>query len=194
MQARTKKEWREWARAKREGTDATLLLERLTSLLEWDAARHVLLYLALPNEIVVETLADIPGDKTFYVPRIAPRRVLTVHPYRPGETTLVQNAWGLREPAPNVPEVPPETLDLVVVPGLLFDEGGSRLGYGGGYYDRFLPRLRTACVTVSVAGENGIVPALPTEPHDIAVKLIVTPGRTFRLIGTTEPTPPPCSG
>ncbi len=190
----SKAQWREWARASREPLDTVPLLERLLALPEYVAARHVLLYLALPGEIVVETFAGTPGDKTFYAPRVAPRRVLTVHWYVPGQTPLVQNAWGLREPAPDVPEISPDTLDLVIVPGLCFDELGNRVGYGGGYYDRFLPRLRAGCITVGVAGENAVVPTLPTESHDVPVFIIVTQERTFRLKGTTEPIPPPCSG
>lgn len=186
--------WREWARTHRESMDAVPLLQRLAALAEYVAARHILLYLALPGEIAVEALANAPGGKTFYVPRIAPRRALTVHPYRPGETLTVTNAWGLRQPAPDAPDVSPETLDLVIVPGLLFDEGGNRLGYGGGYYDRFLPCLRTGCVTVGVAEGNHVVPLLPAEAHDVPVSVIVTPERTFRLKDTTKPIPRPCSG
>ena len=192
MQAQTKHEWRTWAKANRSPGDAAPFLERLTALPEWQAAYHILLYLALPGEINVEMLADVPAGKTFYAPRIAPRRALTVHAFQPGVTLLETNAKGLREPTSQTPQVAPERLDLVIVPGLLFDEWGNRLGYGGGHYDRFLARLRPDCVTVGVAVGNAVVPTLPTEAHDIAMQLIVTPTRTFRLTDTTEPIPRPC--
>ena len=167
------------------------ILARFATVPEWKNARHILLYLALHGEIMVESLALRDDFRTFYVPRIAPRHALTVHPYTPGGTPLLTNVWGLRQPAHSVPEASPEVLDLVIVPGLLFDESGNRLGYGGGYYDRFLPRLRPDCITIGVAA--GIAPALPMEAHDVPVQIIVTPGRTFRRADTTEPIPPPYS-
>ena len=186
-----KPEWRTWAKARRETVSVSEVLERLTALAEWRVARHVLLYLALPGEIVVEKLA-INGDKWFYVPRCAPGRHLAIHPLVPGETRLEQGAFGLREPLPGTLTASPETMDLVIVPALCFDIYGHRLGYGGGYYDRFLPRLRTDCVTVGVAGDGLVVSRLPTAPHDKSVQIVVTPGRTFRRADTIAPTPPPC--
>ena len=184
---------REWAKARRGAIDSPGVLDTLTALPEWQAARHVLLYLALPGEIVVETLTATARGKRFYAPRRASGRHLTIHPFVPGETSFAVTAFGLREPPPDAPQVSPETLDLVIVPALLFDEIGNRLGYGGGYYDRFLPTLRGDCVTVGVAGDGLIVPTLPTEPHDVPVAIVVTASRTFRRADMTAPTPRPCS-
>lgn len=65
-------------------------------------------------------------------------------------------------------------LDVVVVPGLAFTPDGRRLGRGGGHFDRFLPRLRPGCLTVGVCFTEQLRDDLPTEPHDIAVDLVVS--------------------
>lgn len=75
-----------------------------------------------------------------------------------------------------VPEddVDPTWPDVVMVPGLAFTPAGQRLGQGGGWYDRFLPRLRDDAVTIGVAFDEQIVESLPVEDHDIAVDVVVT--------------------
>jgi 5-formyltetrahydrofolate cyclo-ligase len=68
----------------------------------------------------------------------------------------------------------PAALDLVVVPGLAFTRRGERLGQGGGWYDRFLPRLHPGCATVGVAFVEQIVDELPLSAHDVRVDLVIT--------------------
>jgi len=72
----------------------------------------------------------------------------------------------------------PEKVDIVVVPAVAFDLQGHRLGYGKGYYDRFLKK--TKAVKVGVAYDFQIVEKLPAEQHDIPVDLIITPARRKR--------------
>lgn len=67
-----------------------------------------------------------------------------------------------------------ESLDLVLVPGVAFDRRGGRLGYGGGYYDRFLPRLRSGTITIGLAYDLQLVEQVPTETHDVPLDLLVT--------------------
>jgi 5-formyltetrahydrofolate cyclo-ligase len=68
----------------------------------------------------------------------------------------------------------------VLLPGAAFDHRGNRLGYGGGYYDRLLARLKKKLPLVALAYEEQIVDSLPAEPHDIKVDMIVTDERVIR--------------
>ncbi|HUO76406.1 MAG TPA: 5-formyltetrahydrofolate cyclo-ligase [Thermodesulfovibrionales bacterium] len=68
---------------------------------------------------------------------------------------------------------------LVIMPGAAFDPKGNRLGYGGGYYDRLLSRLRRRIPLVALAYEEQLVDSLPTGPHDIRVHMIVTDQRVI---------------
>ena len=69
---------------------------------------------------------------------------------------------------------------LVILPGAAFDISGNRLGYGGGYYDKLLTRLRRKIPLVALAYDEQIVDSLPSETHDIRVHMIVTDRRVIR--------------
>lgn len=72
-------------------------------------------------------------------------------------------------------------LDLIIVPGLAFDKNGGRLGYGGGYYDRFLKKYRST-MTMAFCYNFQILEELPLEKHDIRIKNVVTLNKTERKI------------
>src|SRR5579862_8053809 len=92
--------------------------------------------------------------------------------WREGDA-LVVHAFGMHEPAASAPEMRP---DVLLVPLLAFDSRGHRLGYGGGYYDRTLDRLRCdgAVIAIGIAFAGQEVEELPRETHDLALDLIVT--------------------
>ncbi len=85
-------------------------------------------------------------------------------------TDFVFGAFGVAEPKIRR-IVTQDAIDLVIVPGLLFDERGNRCGYGGGYYDRFLSEGMPA---VGLAYASQVIRAFPVEPHDKRVRYIVT--------------------
>ena len=112
--------------------------------------------------------AVIPGA----APRLAVRRFTSA-------ARLVAGPWGLMEPAADAPAVAPADLAVVVVPALALGRDGSRLGAGGGYYDAFLPT--TAALRVGVAPAACVVDALPHEPHDARLDVVVTEHETVRV-------------
>jgi 5-formyltetrahydrofolate cyclo-ligase len=78
--------------------------------------------------------------------------------------------------------VPLTTLDLVVVPGVVFDRAGHRLGYGRGFYDRALHECRTDCMKVGFAYTFQVVDALPiVEEHDRALSVLMTEQETLNF-------------
>jgi 5-formyltetrahydrofolate cyclo-ligase len=85
-------------------------------------------------------------------------------------------AWGIPEPRSGRP-VRLRDIGLIIVPGAAFDERGNRVGYGAGFYDHLLADYPGA--TVAVAFELQVAPSVPTEPHDVPVKLIVTEDRVI---------------
>lgn len=78
------------------------------------------------------------------------------------------------------PLIDPQLIDVVIVPGLAFTAAGDRLGQGGGWYDRFLSRIRPDCTTVGVGFDPQIVPTIPTEDHDVVLDMVVTEAVTLR--------------
>lgn len=87
---------------------------------------------------------------------------------------LEDNGFGLQEPkkSKDLP-LAKEQMDLMVVPGLAFTREGLRLGYGGGFYDRYLPGVRA--VTMALAFPIQIIPFIPMEEHDQKIDHIITP-------------------
>jgi 5-formyltetrahydrofolate cyclo-ligase len=85
-------------------------------------------------------------------------------------------AWGIPEPHEKDP-ITPDAVNLIIVPGLAFDERGNRLGYGAGFYDRILRSYKGA--TAALAFEVQMAPRVPVSVHDFPIKKIVTEKRVI---------------
>ncbi len=94
---------------------------------------------------------------------------------------LSERGRGFCEPAPEAERA--SAIDLIVVPGLMFDACGYRIGYGAGYYDRTLPLFRPPALAVGVAFDFQLAPEIPTHEDDVAVDLVVTDARVLDLRG-----------
>jgi 5-formyltetrahydrofolate cyclo-ligase len=95
---------------------------------------------------------------------------------------LDRGQWGIREPKPDAPEVEP---DVLLVPLLAFDRAGYRLGYGAGYYDMTIHRLRALkpVTAVGIAFAAQEVPKIPTTPRDERLDLVLTEREVIDLRG-----------
>jgi len=71
-------------------------------------------------------------------------------------------------------------IDLLVAPGAVFDDRGYRIGYGGGFYDKYIPRLKNACHVISLGFELQMVKMVPNESFDKKVDMIITEKRIIR--------------
>ncbi len=140
----------------------------------YQAARTVLLYIAMGDELDTAALLDavLTDGKTLLVPRCAPEGrmgAVATNDWR----ALPKGRFGLSEPPSDAAAFDPARIDLVLLPGLAFDPAGNRLGWGAGYYDRFLPRTRA--VTAGLAFCEQVLPHVPSMPHDVAVQYLITP-------------------
>ncbi len=172
----------------------------------WRAARVALVYLAFGSEVdplaggLATVGAQADGAQAGRTqadgmradgphaggPRLVTTRTprsggpLRVHAYRPD--ALERHALGFQQPRADAPLVPLEAVDLALVPGLCFDAGGRRLGYGRGYYDQLLPRLPARAITVGVTRAALVVERLPSEAHDVAVGWLLTEAGVQRVV------------
>lgn len=128
---------------------------------------------ALPNEVRTRPLieAALARGARVVVPVVAGRAQPLRHAEIGSLDELARSEWGLWQPAR--PRWAEGQVDLVLVPGLLFDRRGYRIGQGGGYYDRFLVGL-AGVPTVGLVYGQFLVERVPTAGHDVPVGLVVT--------------------
>lgn len=164
-----KAELRSWAKARgRElGEDRSpQVIDRLVPLIEELHPERILLYSPLPPEPDPSALVERYPAR-YYLPRVVGAQ-LAVYPL---ESPQVRHPWGFLEPAGGE-ALDPQALDVVLVPGLLFDLKGYRLGRGGGYYDRFLAGLRA--LRIGLLFSPFLVPELPRDPWDLPMQILVS--------------------
>jgi 5-formyltetrahydrofolate cyclo-ligase len=158
---------------------AGLVASRLEALPAFRAARTVALYAPLGAELDAGpiTLAALARGAAVVFPRVVPgSRRLSFARCAPAD--LVRGPLGAAEPPPGAPEVALAEIGCVIVPGVAFSEDGLRLGRGGGYYDATLAAM-PAATRIGVAFDLQLVPALPREPHDALLDLVVTEARVL---------------
>ena len=93
-------------------------------------------------------------------------------------TGLVENKWRVPEPAKGDP-IDPEAIDLVIVPLLCYDARGYRVGYGKGFYDKFLAVCRADCLKIGLSFFPPVDRIDDIDGHDMPLDLFITPGRAY---------------
>lgn len=159
----------------------TAILNNLWEVWAFADAATVFTYVSFRSEVSTCLLLArcLARGKTIVVPRTSPNdhelKLFSIT--EPGED-LFPGYCNIPEPDPHK-SVPAneDTIDVVLLPGSVFDEQGGRLGYGGGYYDRFLARERVRAIRIGLAYELQVVRELPLLPHDQRVHILVTEQR-----------------
>ncbi|KGK91974.1 5-formyltetrahydrofolate cyclo-ligase [Desulfosporosinus sp. HMP52] len=153
-----------------------LIRKKLEDLPEFKTAQTVMLFLNFRDEVETTASAEavIACEKKLILPRCAPKGILLPLKVSNLVVDLEPGAWGIREPKLTNEEVNPLEIDLVVVPGAGFDLQGNRLGYGGGFYDRFFPRLKSLTPRVALGFECQIIDQVPVDKHDAKMTKLVT--------------------
>jgi 5-formyltetrahydrofolate cyclo-ligase len=151
---------------------------RLAALPAWERAGTIALHAALGAEVGTDEIARraAAAGKRIAWPRLAAGgRAMEFAAC--GAAELVPGPSRALEPPASAPALPPEAIDLAVVPGVAFDDRGGRLGRGRGHYDATLALLRPGAARVGIAFDVQVVPAVPGEPHDVALDAVVTEKR-----------------
>ncbi len=100
---------------------------------------------------------------------------------------LCKGAYGILEPNPKKCErISPKELDIVVVPGSVFDRRGARYGYGGGFYDRFLAYCAPQAIRIALAFSIQVQDYILIQPHDQLMDLIVTEDEIIRVVSVPQ--------
>ncbi len=159
-----------------------MIQRRITELSIYQEARTILYFVSFRSEVdTIPLIQDgLALNKRVVLPISDPSRgCLTFSEMRDCERELSPGAYGILEPKKEFmrPVQAPE-IDFVLMPGLVFDLYGYRIGYGGGYYDRFLGELASKPSLIAIAFDLQIYnEPLPYEEHDIPVDFIATEKR-----------------
>lgn len=165
------------------------IMERLFSLGKYEQTCMVMAYMSFRNEVSTEQLIlqCLQSGKRVVVPRVEKStpdasggvvKSLGVYEIKEAGKHMTAGYMGIAEPDASVLlRVDPTEIDLVVVPGVAFDVSRNRIGYGGGYYDRFLRTLRPDCLKAGVAFELQVFGSIPAASYDLPVDIIVTEER-----------------
>ncbi|MFH1095658.1 MAG: 5-formyltetrahydrofolate cyclo-ligase [Candidatus Micrarchaeota archaeon] len=160
------------------------MLARIRSLPGWKEARVVLSYASVRTEVSTELInREIMREKkTLCLPMTRQEEGVMEAGGARDLDGLVKSAFGTLEPDPKDAEViEAGKIDFVLVPGLAFDKKGRRLGYGMGYYDKFLKKVRADCAKVGLAYEGQMLKEIVPEAHDVPMDYVVTEKRALKI-------------
>ncbi|MGH2529741.1 MAG: 5-formyltetrahydrofolate cyclo-ligase [Actinomycetota bacterium] len=145
----------------------------LFALPEMNGASTVMTFWSFGSEIdtgpTIRRLTE--QGRRVVLPKVEGRTIVAVG-YRPGDP-VTEASFGAMEPTDG-DVLPPEAVDVVVAPGLAFDRLGYRVGYGGGFYDRFLRRTGSDAVTIGLCFAVQVVDEVPHRRGDRPMDLVVT--------------------
>lgn len=117
------------------------------------------------------------------VPRVIPGTKHMEHYLFTSETKLIDNRWKIPEPDPATSKIiDPQQLDVVFIPLLSFDKKGYRVGYGGGFYDRFLPKCKPDILKVGLSFFDPVNKITDTDPYDIPLNACIMSSGIVKFI------------
>lgn len=146
------------------------IMETLFSLDEFRKAKVIHCYISKEKEVQTgDIIKESSKNKTVVVPCVQKEGLISAELNDFCE--LKKNSFGVLEPADPHP-FPAGKIELALVPGIVFDRKGYRIGYGKGYYDKFLRNFRA--IKIGLAYDFQVVDEVPKEEHDIKVDYIIT--------------------
>ena len=157
-----------------------VIIEKLVNLPVVREKSQILIYCSYLSEVETIPLLHrcLELGKRVSVPLTVPQRFeLLVVAITDPATDLLPGYKGIPEPLPSLVEhrsVPPQSLEIAIIPGAVFDRAGYRLGYGGGYYDRFFAQKAPQAYRIGLAFSRQLVHRIPVLSHDIPLDMLVT--------------------
>ncbi|WP_051569156.1 5-formyltetrahydrofolate cyclo-ligase [Alkaliphilus transvaalensis] len=179
---------------KREGLDQQAVQEKsekiydlLTATDHYQKAQCVMLFLSFRNEVDTNKIIQdlLKANKRVFIPVTVPKtKALIVSELKDPINDLEVGTFGVLEPKKEaLRPVSPDLLDLIIVPGVAFDKRGYRIGYGAGYYDRFLPNINPQVPLIALALEVQMIDLVPNDNYDFPVQYIITENQIITCRG-----------
>lgn len=159
------------------------ILTAIRNLPEYQAATAICAYMSIGSEVPTGGLLQQiwQDNKQLLLPRVTSTdgimEMVTVESNSP----MTTGAFGIQEPDIKLPAARHQSFDLVIVPALAYDRQGFRLGYGGGYYDRFLATLPLSTLTIGLCYQCMLLDEVPRNRYDQAVAVVITETQVLRI-------------
>jgi len=159
------------------------IFNKIINLDLYKEAKNIFIYLSFGSEIDTKPIIDraLEDGKEVYIPKVykvnREMKAIRLNNF----DDLEENSMGILEPKDDSNFIAKENIDLIIVPGAVFDLEGNRIGYGGGYYDRFLSNIKDRRNKVVLAYDLQILDNIEAEEHDIKMDYILTNSRINKI-------------
>ena len=151
-----------------------LIIKNLASYIE--NVQNIMIFMDMKTEVKITKLLELHPKKNFFISKItnSKNREMKINKYNKNE--LILHKFGYYESSSN-DFYDEEILDVVIVPALAFDSKKNRIGFGGGYYDTFLEKVRkknNKVLFIGICYDFQIIDSVPTEKHDVTLDFVVS--------------------
>ncbi|MBS6502711.1 MULTISPECIES: 5-formyltetrahydrofolate cyclo-ligase [unclassified Clostridium] len=167
--------------SKKEIMDTKIFNELINTEL-YKKASNIFIYISFSNEINTINIIEkaFEDRKNVFIPKVykdeKSMKAIKLNSF----DELKKNSMGILEPIDDSDYIEKENIDLIVVPGVVFDNECNRIGYGGGYYDRYLNEIKSKENKIALAYDLQVVDKIECEAHDIKVDYIITNTRIIK--------------
>ena len=156
-----------------------LIIENLGKFIK--NAENIMIFMDMKNEVRITKLMKLYPEKSFFIPKItdSKNREMKINKYE--ENELVLHKFGYYE-SYSSDFYNENILDIVIVPAVVFDLEKNRIGFGGGYYDTFLKKIRREnkkVLFIGICYDFQIIEKVPAEEHDVVLDFVVSESRIF---------------
>ena len=159
---------------------SSLIIKNLEKFIK--NAENVMIFMNMKNEVRITKLMELYPEKNFFISKITDSKNREMKISKYNENELVLHKFGYYESSSN-DFYDEKILDIVIVPAIAFDFGKNRIGFGGGYYDTFLKKVREKnkkVLFIGVCYNFQIIKNVPIEEHDIVLDLVVNENQIIR--------------
>ena len=144
-------------------------------------AENIMIFMDMKNEVRITKLMKLYPEKSFFIPKITDSKNREMKINRYNENELVLHKFGYYESSSS-DFYNENILNIVIVPAVVFDLEKNRIGFGGGYYDTFLKKIREEnkkVLFIGICYDFQIIEKVPSEEHDVVLDFVVSESRIF---------------
>lgn len=156
-----------------------LIIENLGKFIK--NAENIMIFMDMKNEVKITKLMKLYPEKSFFISKITDSKNREMKINRYNENELVLHKFGYYESSSS-DFYNENILDIVIVPAVVFDLEKNRIGFGGGYYDTFLKKIRGGnkkVLFIGICYDFQIIEKVPVEEHDVVLDFVVSESRIF---------------